>query len=86
MKKALVWSRYDIAQFLGAENGNSVKSSFAVKIPAFAKLMICVFENSQKRGGQRFENRKIRVNMLHPSNPRCITFAPYVRRYSIIAR
>ena len=49
MKKAYGWSHDDIAQFIGAENGNSVKSSIARKIPAFAKLAICVFEKSQKR-------------------------------------
>lgn len=48
MKKTLGWSHDDIAQFIGAENGNSVKSSLARKIPAFAKLAICVFENSRK--------------------------------------
>ncbi|MFN0175064.1 MAG: hypothetical protein ACKVU0_10485 [Saprospiraceae bacterium] len=48
MKKALGWSHDDIAQFIGAENGNSIKSSLARKIPAFAKLAICVFEKSQK--------------------------------------
>ncbi len=49
MKKALGWSHDDIAQFMGAENGNSVKSSLARKIPAFAKLAICVFEKSHKK-------------------------------------
>jgi len=49
MKNAFGWSHDDIAQFIGAENGNSVKSSLARKIPAFAKLAICVFEKSQIR-------------------------------------
>jgi len=49
MKKALNWSHDDIEQFMGAENGNSVKSSLARKIPAFAKLAICVFEKSHKK-------------------------------------
>ena len=44
MKKALGWSYEDISKFIGASNGDSVKASVNRKLPAFAKLAVCVFE------------------------------------------
>ena len=44
MKKELGWSYDDMANFIGAENAQSVKSSINRKLPAFAKLAVCVFE------------------------------------------
>lgn len=48
MKKALGWSYEDMAKYMGAESGNSVKASVNRKLPAFAKLAVCVFEQMQK--------------------------------------
>ena len=45
MKKTLGWSYEDIATFIGAENGPTVKASINRKLPAFAKLAVCVFES-----------------------------------------
>jgi hypothetical protein len=44
MKIQLGWTYDDIAQFIHAESGNSVKSSVNRKLPAMAKLAVCVFE------------------------------------------
>jgi hypothetical protein len=45
MKKALGWTYDDIARYMGASGGASVKSSISRKLPAFAKLAVCVFEH-----------------------------------------
>jgi hypothetical protein len=44
MKNALGWSYDDIANFIHAGSGASVKASINRKLPAFAKLAVCVFE------------------------------------------
>lgn len=44
MKKKLGWSYEDMARFMGAESGNAVKASINRKLPAFAKLAVCIFE------------------------------------------
>jgi uncharacterized protein YbcC (UPF0753/DUF2309 family) len=48
MKKSLDWTYEDIASFMCAENGASVKSSVNRQLPAFAKLAVCVFEKMNK--------------------------------------
>lgn len=48
MKKELGWSYDEITTFIEAKNGDTVKSSINRKLPAFAKLAVCVFEQSQK--------------------------------------
>jgi len=48
MKKALGWSYDDMARFVGAANGASVKASVNRQLPAFAKLAVCVFEQLTK--------------------------------------
>ena len=45
MKKELGWSYDDMATFMGAENAESVKASVNRKLPAFAKLAVCIFEH-----------------------------------------
>ena len=47
MKKELGWSYDDMANFIGAENAETVKSSINRKLPAFAKLAVCIFEHLQ---------------------------------------
>ncbi len=47
MKKQLGWTYDDMARFIGAESGNSLKASVSRKLPAFAKLAVCVFEVMQ---------------------------------------
>lgn len=44
MKKNLGWSYDDMARFIGAANGDSIKASVNRQLPAFAKLAVCVFE------------------------------------------
>jgi hypothetical protein len=44
MKKKLGWTYDDMAKFMGAKSGASVKASINRKLPAFAKLAVCVFE------------------------------------------
>lgn len=44
MKKSLGWSYEDMATFMHAGSGDSVKASVNRKLPAFAKLAVCVFE------------------------------------------
>lgn len=44
MKKTLNWTHDDMARFIGASSGDSVKASVNRKLPAFAKLAVCVFE------------------------------------------
>jgi len=48
MKKNLGWSYDQMATYIGASNGASVKASINRKLPAFAKLAVCVFEQMQK--------------------------------------
>lgn len=49
LKKELGWSYDDMARFMGAENGASVKASINRKLPAFAKLAVCVFEQMKQK-------------------------------------
>ncbi len=51
MKKQLGWSYDDMARFIGASNGASVKASVNRQLPAFAKLAVCVFEQMNKDNG-----------------------------------
>jgi len=44
MKKELGWSYEDMAVYMEAKNGASVNR----QLPAFAKLVVCVFEQMQK--------------------------------------
>lgn len=48
MKKALDWSYDDMARFIGAASGDSIKASVNRQLPAFAKLAVCVFEQMKK--------------------------------------
>ncbi len=51
MKKKLNWSYDEMATFSGAKNGESIKASVNRKLPAFAKLLVCIYEemkNSKK--------------------------------------
>jgi Tfp pilus assembly protein PilO len=50
MKKQMGWSYDEIARFIQAESGNSVKSSVNRKLPAMAKLAVCVFEAMKDKG------------------------------------
>jgi hypothetical protein len=49
MKTQLGWTYDDIARFIHAESGNSVKSSINRKLPAMAKLAVCVFEAMKEK-------------------------------------
>ena len=51
LKKELSWSYDEMARFVGAESGASVKSSINRQLPAFAKLAVCVFEQMKKNNG-----------------------------------
>ena len=44
MKKELGWTYEQMARFMGASSGDSVKASVSRKVPGFAKLAVCVFE------------------------------------------
>ncbi|MEM8528126.1 MAG: hypothetical protein AAGG68_26015 [Bacteroidota bacterium] len=48
MKKKMNWSYEDIANFVGASSADSIKSSVNRKLPAFAKLAVCIFEQMEK--------------------------------------
>ncbi|MBK6931527.1 MAG: hypothetical protein IPH12_11955 [Saprospirales bacterium] len=48
MKKQLGWTYDDMARFIGASSGASVKASVNRQLPAFAKLAVCVFEQLTK--------------------------------------
>ena len=50
MKKKLGWSYNDMARFMGAGSGASVKASVNRQLPAFAKLAVCIFEQLEERG------------------------------------
>lgn len=49
LKKELGWSYDDMARFMGAESGSSVKTSVNRKLPAFAKLAVCIFEQMKTK-------------------------------------
>lgn len=49
MKTELGWSYDDIARFIGASGGGSVKASVNRRVPAFGKLAVCVYETLRKR-------------------------------------
>lgn len=48
MKKELGWSYKQMATFVSAKSGNAIKASVNRKLPAFAKLAVCVFEQMKK--------------------------------------
>ncbi len=47
MKKQMDWTYKDIARFIGAESGDSIKATVSRKLPAMAKLAVCLFEKMQ---------------------------------------
>lgn len=49
MKNKLGWNYDQMAKFIGAANGNSLKASVNRQLPAFAKLAVCVFEQEQMK-------------------------------------
>lgn len=49
MKQSLGWSYEEMAIYMEAKNGASVKASINRQLPAFAKLAVCVFEEMNKR-------------------------------------
>ena len=49
MKKALGWSYEDMARYMGASGGDSVKASVNRQLPAFAKLAVCMFEGRHEK-------------------------------------
>jgi hypothetical protein len=49
MKKHFGWTYDDMARYIGAESGNSLKASVSRKLPAFAKLAVCVFEATKEK-------------------------------------
>ena len=44
MKKEMNWTYADIAKFIGAEGEASIRASVNRKLPAFAKLAVCIYE------------------------------------------
>jgi hypothetical protein len=50
MKNELGWSYEQIATFVGAKSADSIKASVNRKLPNFAKLAVCVFE--QMKGNE----------------------------------
>ena len=60
MKKTLGWSYDQMATYSGASNGASVKASVNRKLPAFAKLAVCVFEQMQKNQAETVSKDKER--------------------------
>lgn len=48
MKQSLNWSYDEMADFIGAASGNTLKSSISRQVPAFGKLAICLFEKLKK--------------------------------------
>jgi len=48
MKKDLGWTYGDMARFIGAKSGASLKASVSRKLPGFAKLAVCVYEQVKK--------------------------------------
>lgn len=49
MKNELGWSYEQMATYVGAKSGASIKASVNRKLPAFAKLAVCVFEQMKKK-------------------------------------
>ncbi|MGB0929581.1 MAG: hypothetical protein ACPGVB_02310 [Chitinophagales bacterium] len=49
MKKSLGWSYKEMAIYMEAKNGSSIKASINRQLPAFAKLAVCIFEQNQKQ-------------------------------------
>ena len=56
MRRELGWTFDEMARFIGAESGNSLKSSVSRQVPAFAKLAVCVFEEMKKAKSKVLEN------------------------------
>lgn len=52
MKKDLGWTYDEMARFMGASSGDSLKASVSRKLPGFAKLAVCIFEQ-MKSGVQK---------------------------------
>ncbi|NJN78321.1 MAG: hypothetical protein HC803_08345 [Saprospiraceae bacterium] len=48
MKNELGWTYEHIATFVGAKNSDSIKASVNRKLPNFAKLAVCVFEQMKR--------------------------------------
>jgi DNA-binding XRE family transcriptional regulator len=44
MKNELGWTYEQMATFVGAKSDDSIKASINRKLPTFAKLAVCVFE------------------------------------------
>ncbi len=57
----LGWSYKNMAMYMEAKNGSSVKASVNRQLPAFAKLAVCVFE--------QMKARSIYQNQLASQNP-----------------
>jgi hypothetical protein len=55
MRKTLGWSYDEMARFIGAASGNSLKASISRGLPNFAKLAVCVFEATQGGDGSNTE-------------------------------
>ncbi len=49
MKKSLGWSYDQMAAFIGAASGDSLKASVSRQLPTFAKLAVCMFEEMEKK-------------------------------------
>jgi hypothetical protein len=49
MKKSLNWTYDEMAQYMGAQSGGSLKASVNRKLPAFAKLAVCIFEKMKEK-------------------------------------
>lgn len=52
MKKHLGWTYDEMAQFIGAQSGASLKASINRKLPAMAKLAVCIFEKIEIKKGE----------------------------------
>lgn len=48
MKKRMGWQYDDIARYMNAGSEDAVKASISRKLPAFAKLAVCIFEQLGK--------------------------------------
>jgi hypothetical protein len=49
MKKILGWTYDEMARYIGAASGAALRASVNRKLPAFAKLAVCVFEQMNKK-------------------------------------
>jgi hypothetical protein len=56
MKRTLGWSYDQMAAFIGAANGASLKASVSRQLPAFAKLAVCVFEQMEQKSTKPIGN------------------------------